>query len=67
MLSLLIQFAHIWCNKHLTMITYAMMMAIQENTQSYAKRALHDDFIPIVMETCGCFQSYFDLFLTVCA
>jgi hypothetical protein len=51
----------------LTTTTDAMMMAVQEKTQSYTERALRDDFIPLAMETCGRFQSHFDLFLTTYA
>jgi hypothetical protein len=50
-----------------TMITHAMMMAVQEKTQSYAERTPCDDFIPLAIETCECFHSCFDLFLTTCA
>jgi len=45
--------------------THAMMMAIQEKTQSYAKQALGDDFIPLAIETYGCLYSRFDSFLFI--
>jgi hypothetical protein len=44
-----------------------MMMVAQEQTQSYAKRALGDDFIPLIIETYGCFNFCFDSFLIACA
>jgi hypothetical protein len=40
-----------------------MMMVVQENTESYVERTLGDDFIPLAIETYGCFHSHFDFFL----
>ncbi len=36
------------------MITYALMMAIQEKTRPYTERVLGDDFNPFAIETYGC-------------
>jgi hypothetical protein len=49
------------------MITHAAMMATLEKTRSYIAQALGDDFIPLVIETYGCFHSCFDSFLTAYA
>jgi hypothetical protein len=46
----------------LPMITHAMIIVMQEKTQSYVKCTLKDDFIPLAIETYGCFHSHFDLF-----
>jgi hypothetical protein len=48
------------------MTTHAMMMVVQEKTQSYVERALGDDFIPLTIETYGCFHFCFGSFLTTC-
>jgi hypothetical protein len=50
-----------------TIITHLAMMATKKKTRSYAKRALGDDFIPLVIETYVCFHYRFDSFLTTCA
>ncbi len=49
------------------MMSHVAMMATYENTQSCAKQALGDDFIPLAIETDGCFYSCFDSFLIACA
>jgi hypothetical protein len=49
------------------MTTHVAMMVTQEKTQSYVKQTLGDDFIPLAIETYGCFHSCFDSFLTTCA
>jgi hypothetical protein len=43
------------------------MMAAQKKTRSYVKGALSDDFIPLAIETYGCFHFRFDSFLTTYA
>jgi len=45
--------------------THATIVA-QEKTQSYTKRALGDNFIPLVIKTYGCFHSCFNSFFTTC-
>jgi len=50
-----------------TIVTHLTMMVVQKETRSYAKRALGDDFIPLAIETYGCFHYCFDSFLTACA
>jgi len=50
-----------------TTITHAMMMVVQKKTRSYVDRTPNDDFIPLVIETYGCFHFHFDSFLTACA
>jgi hypothetical protein len=42
----------------LTMMTNAMMMVVQEMTQSYVERAPSDNFIPFAIEMYGCFHSF---------
>jgi hypothetical protein len=39
----------------LMMTTHAMMMVVQENAQSFFKRALSDDFIPLLLRCMGVF------------
>jgi hypothetical protein len=39
-----------------------MTIVIQEKTCSYTKRALGNNFIPLVVETYGCFHPHFDSF-----
>jgi len=48
----------IYDDKHVT------MMAIQEKT-SYIEQTSGDDFIPLVIETYGCFHSRFYLFFSL--
>jgi hypothetical protein len=50
-----------------TTTTHAMMMTIQEKTRSYVKQTLGNNFIPLAIDTYGCFHSCFDSFLTICA
>ncbi len=40
-----------------------MTMVVQEKTQSYSKRTPYDDFIPVAIETYGCFHFRFNSFL----
>jgi len=47
--------------------THIVTMVAQEKTQSYAEQILGDDFIPLVIETYGCFHSCFDSFFITCA
>jgi hypothetical protein len=46
-----------------TMTTHVMKMVAKEKTRSYTKQTLGDDFIPLAIETYGCFDS----FLIACA
>jgi hypothetical protein len=48
-------------------IIHVVMMFAQKNTRSYVEWTLGDDFIPLIIETYGCFHSHFDSFLTTCA
>jgi hypothetical protein len=41
-------------------IAHVATMAIQEKTQSYIERTLNNDFIPLVIDMCGCLHSHFD-------
>jgi hypothetical protein len=47
------------------MTTHAMMIVVQEKTRSYIEQTPSDDFIPLVLETYGCFHFHFDSFFTV--
>jgi len=51
----------------LTMITHATLMDAEEKTWSYVKRTLSKDFIPLAIETYGCFHFHFNSFLITCA
>jgi len=42
-------------------------MVVKEKARSYAKHALGNDFIPLVIKTYGCFHSCFGSFLIACA
>jgi hypothetical protein len=50
-----------------TMTTHATTMVAQEKTQSYAKWAPSNDFIPFTIETYGCLHSHFHSFIIACA
>jgi len=43
-------------------ITHAVIMVVYEKTQSYAKQAPGDDFIPLLIEMHECFHFHFDSF-----
>jgi hypothetical protein len=47
---------------HLFTITYVMTIVFQEKTCSYTKHALRNNFIPLFIETYGCFHPHFDSF-----
>jgi hypothetical protein len=42
--------------------THATTMVAQEKTRSYIEQTPNDDFIPLDIETYGCFHSCFDSF-----
>jgi hypothetical protein len=42
--------------------THALIMVAHEKTQSYAKQAPGDDFIPLAIEMYECFHFHFDSF-----
>jgi hypothetical protein len=45
---------------------HAVTIAAQDKAQSYTKRTLEDDFIPLPKETYDCLHPCFDSFLTSC-
>jgi hypothetical protein len=49
------------------MTTHATTMVTQEKKTSYAEQTPDDDFIPLAIETYGCFHFRFDSFLITCA
>jgi hypothetical protein len=50
-----------------TTTKHAMTMVAQEKTRSDIKQTPDDDFIPLAIETYGCFHSHFDSFFITCA
>jgi hypothetical protein len=50
-----------------TATTHAMMIAYQKKTQSYVKQTPCNNFIPLAIDTYGCFHSRFDSFFTTYA
>jgi hypothetical protein len=46
------------------MTTCAIIVAIQNITQSYIEQMLQDDFTPLATNTYNCFHPHFDSFLT---
>ncbi len=65
-LSLSTKLAQIWCNKHQQRYHMKQWWLLKK-TWSYAKRALGNDFTPLVVEMYECFHFHFDSFLTICA
>ncbi len=45
-------------------IMHASIVAVQDKARSYTKQVPGDDFIPLAIETYGCFHLHFDSFLT---
>jgi len=49
------------------MTTHVVMMVVHEKTRSYTEQAPSNDFIPLAIETYGCFHFHFYSYLIVCA